>query len=117
MIHMLSVSISGYFSNFNEFRIKEIFVSDENVVFVLKENESFIPRQYLGTVKELFDSTKNLYYPSYSMSEVRCYPNDNDAKSLANFLMQKIRELGTSAPGAHERLFDIISSFGEKCND
>jgi hypothetical protein len=114
---MLNISVSGYFSNFNEFRIKEIFVSDESLLFILKENESFMPRQYLGNVMELFDSTKNLYYPSYSISEVRCYPNDNDAKSLANFLMQKIGELGTSLPGAHEKLFDIISSFGEKCND
>jgi len=114
---MINVSISGYFSNFNEFRIKEIFVSDEVLMFILKENESFVPRQYMGSVKDLFDSTKNLYYPSYSMSNLRCYRNDDDAKSLANFLMQKIQEFNLTENGAHKKLFDVISAFGETCND
>jgi hypothetical protein len=111
---VINISISGYFSSFNDFKIKEIAVSDETSMFILKAAESFLPRQYPGNTQNLADSVKNLYYPSYAFSNIRCHPDD-DAKSLANFLMQKIQEFNIYEDGAHKRLFDVISSFGVNC--
>lgn len=111
---MLNISISGYFSTFNDFRVKEILVSDEKTLYILKSSESFIPYAYEGNVQELFDSIKNLYYPSYALSKIKCHPDD-DAKSLANFLMAKIQELGLSESSSHKKLFDVVSSFGSEC--
>jgi hypothetical protein len=107
------VSASGYFNLQNNFVIKEIYVSDDNQVFIMKRNESFFPYSYPGTTQELFDSIKNCYYPAFSMSNVKTHP-DNDAKSLATFFMQKIQELDLSTPEGEKTLFDVISSFGEE---
>jgi hypothetical protein len=112
--NVIRVSVSGYFNSFNDFKIKEILVSDEDNVFILKESEAFLPYRYAGNLTDLFDSVKNLYYPSYAMSTVRCH-RDDDAKSLANFLMQKIQAFNLNETGAHKRLFDTLSVFGDTC--
>jgi len=109
---MLMISISGYYNPQNEFLIKEIYVSDKKEVFVMKRSESFFPYLYDGNVEELFDSIKNCYYPAFSMSTVKTYP-DNDAKSLATFFMQKIHSLDLNKPDSEKNLFDVISGFGK----
>lgn len=110
---MVMVSASGYFNRENEFQVKEIYVSDDAQVFILKRSESFVPYAYEGTVEELFDSIKNCYYPNFSMSTVKSH-DDNDAKSLATFFMQKIHSLDLKKSGAEKTLFDVISGFGEE---
>jgi len=109
---MLMVSISGYYNSQNDFLIKEIYVSDDREVYIMKRSESFFPYVYPGTTQEVFDSIKNCYYPVFSMSKVKTHP-DNDAKSLATFFMQKIQALDLSKPGAEQTLFDVISGFGD----
>lgn len=110
---MLTISSSGYYNSNNDFLIKEIYVSDTRQVFILKRSESFMPYSYPGTTEELFDSVKNCYYPIFSMSTVRTY-QDNDAKSLATYLMQRIHALDLKKTGAEKALFDVISSFGDE---
>jgi hypothetical protein len=110
---MLMVSISGYYNSQNDFLIKEIYVSDERQVFIMKRSESFFPYAYTGNAQELFDSIKNCYYPAFSMSTVRMH-SDDDAKSLATFFMQKIQMLDLKKSGAEKALFDVISSFGDE---
>ena len=111
---MIQISVSGYYNQQNYFKIKEIYFSNESTLYVLKSEESFFPSVYEGTVKELYDSVKNCYYPNFEMSEPRIYKNDNDAKSLATFFMNKIKEFDLSKPGSERRLYDIINGFGEE---
>jgi hypothetical protein len=108
---MLMISISGYYNPQNDFLVKEIYVSDDREVYIMKGSESFLPHAYPGTTQEVFDSIKNCYYPVFSMSKVKTHP-DNDAKSLATFLMGKIHALDMNKKNAHKTLFDVISSFG-----
>lgn len=110
---MLYTSVSGYFDADNEFHIKEIYVSDESELYILKASESFIPYRYSGSSMELFDSIKNTYYPMFAMSKVRHY-DDSDAKSLATFIMKKIQSVDMKLPGAKKKLFDVFSSFGNE---
>jgi hypothetical protein len=110
---MIQISISGYFLENNDFRIKEIYVSDENQSYILKRDESFVPYVYEGSVSEMFDAIKNGYYPSFSMSTPRYY-EDNDAKSMATFFSQKIQSIGMNKRESDQVLFDIISGFGDK---
>jgi hypothetical protein len=110
---MLMISISGYFDFSNAFKVKEVYVSDESEVYILKSSESFVPYKYNGTVSDLFDSIKNCYYPAFSMSNVRVH-EDNDAKALSNFLMQKINQIDMKKPGSEKILFDVISGFGDE---
>lgn len=113
---MIMISISGYYNHENEFNLKEIYVSDDANVFILKKSESFIPYLYPGNVDELFDSIKNCYYPVFSMSQIKTHPDD-DAKSLANFFMNKINSMDLTKPNSQKTLFDVLSAFGETRRD
>lgn len=110
---MIQISISGFYSNTNEFKIKEIYVSDDEVMYTLKREESFFPHEYKGSVKELYDSVKNCYYPNFFMSTPRVH-HDDDPKSLATFFMNKIREFDLKKQGSEKRLYDMLSGFGEE---
>lgn len=110
---MLMVSCSGFYDEKNIFRLKEIFVSDDAEMYVLKKDESFFPSRYSGNVKEFYDSVKNNYYPNVFFSEPRVY-DDNDPKSLAVFFMNKIQDFNLSHEGAEKKLFDVVSGFGKE---
>lgn len=110
---MIQTSISGYYTSSNEFRIKEIYVSNEEIMYTLKRDESFFPYEYKGSVKELYDSIKNSFYPNFFMSEPRQY-SDDDPKSLATFFMNKIQDFDLSERDAEKRLFDLLAGFGEE---
>lgn len=109
---MIQTSISGYYTSKNEFRIKEIYVSRDNVMYTLKRDESFFPHEYVGSVKDLYDSVKNNFYPNFCMAEPRQY-NDDDPKSLATFFMNKLQSFDLSEAGAEKRLYDLLAGFGE----
>jgi hypothetical protein len=110
---MLMISISGYFDFNNNFKIKELYVSDESEMYILKSSESFVPYRYMGNVSDLFDSIKNCYYPIFSLSKIRSY-EDNDPKSLATFLMQKISQMDVKKPGMEKLIFEVLSGFGDE---
>ena len=108
---MLNISVSGYFDELNDFLIKEIYVSNESELYVLRKSDMYIPTLYPGNVMSLFDSLKNSYYPLISMSSPRVY-EDDDPKSLATFLMQKIHDVHDASGSFDKTLFDVISSLG-----
>ena len=110
---MLQTAISGYYNSGNEFKIKEIYISDDEVLYVLKRDESFFPVKYEGNVKGLYDSVKNSYYPNFHMSEPRQY-DDNDPKSLATFFMNKINEFDIKKSGSEKKIYDILVGFGSE---
>lgn len=110
---MLYISVTSYYDNKNKFRLKEIYVSDENEMYVLKKEDSFVPYKYPGNVKDFYDSVKNLFYPLLYTSKVRVY-KDDDPKSLAKYLSDHILSVDMKKPGAERHLFDVLSSFGEE---
>jgi len=111
---MLMVSCSGFYDENNNFKFKEIFVSDDSDMYVLKKDESFFPSRYAGNVIDFYDSVKNNYYPNVFFSEPRVYKHDDDAKSLATFFMNKIKNFNFSHEGSEKKLFDVVSGFGEE---
>jgi hypothetical protein len=108
---MLYIASSFEYEN-SEFAIKEIYVSDENTLFILNKNDGYLPTSVDGDVKGLVDASKNSIYPLLGFSEIRTY-NDSDPKSLANFFYKKIVEVDFSNPNADKALFNVISNFGE----
>jgi hypothetical protein len=112
---MLMISISSFYDQNNEFKIKELYVSDEKDLYIMKSSESFVPYKYNGSVKDLFDSVKNSTYPVFSMSNIRTY-EDDDPKSLSQFLFKKISNTDLKKRGAHKALFDVLSVFGKEAS-
>lgn len=113
---MLMISISSYYNSNNELKIKEIYVSDDEVLYIMKSSESFTPYEYQGNVKLLFDSIKNSVYPTFCMSDIHVY-DDDDPKTLAFFLFKKIQSFDLTKKGSHETLINVLSSFGVKVAD
>lgn len=110
---MLYLSATAYYDNKNNFRLKEIYISDEHDMYVLKKEDSFVPYRYKGNVKNFYDSVKNLFYPFLYTSKVRSY-EDDDPKSMAQFFYDKISSTDMKKQGAEKALFDVLSSFGEE---
>lgn len=107
------ISLSAFYDQNNEFKIKEIYISDEEELYIMKSSESFTPYMYNGSVKQVFDSVKNNVYPIFSMSPIRFY-DDDDPKSLANFIFKKINGLDLKKKDSHKAIFDVLSSFGKE---
>lgn len=110
---MLSISVSAYFTPTNNFRVKEVYVSDGQETYILKASDYFKPVPYKGSLEQIQDSMKNCFFPIFSMSKIRYY-DDDDAKSLATFFQNTIRSLDFKDKYFDKKLFEVISGFGEE---
>jgi hypothetical protein len=97
----------------NKFELKEIYVSDGQVTYVLRKSEGYTPILYEFPLTSVLDGAKNLMFSNLGFGEFRSY-NDNDAKSLANYLQEKISSVNMKIPNAEKTLYDVLSSFGDK---
>lgn len=109
---MLYVAASAYYDENNEFRLHEIYVSDESQTYILKQKENYTPYPYPIRLQDLKAVTEDSVYPLYLYSKTRQY-NDNDAKSLAFYLRSKVAKADMSQAGAEKTLYDVIANFGE----
>lgn len=113
---MLYLAASYSYAVDNEFELREIYVSDDETLFVLKSNEGFVPQRINGSVIDVVAATKNAVYPLLGFSEIRTY-NDDDPKSLATFLHTKITKVDIGHLSADKALFNVIASFGDSYED
>lgn len=106
---MLYITSTVFYDENNELRVKEVYVTDEEVTYVLPYEEGFLPREYkynvLDSQKPMF--TRLLYGP------VRQYPDD-DARALARFLQENITKVPMNSSKAHKALYEMLSNFGEE---
>lgn len=110
---MLKISSMISYDQDNNFELREIYVSDGAVTYVLKKGEAFIPIEYPFPLEQIVEGFKGLLFSNLGLGPVRTY-NDTDAKSLANYLHRKISSVNMSIPNAEKTLYDVISLFGEK---
>jgi len=108
---MIYIAGSYEYEN-NDFVMKEIYVSDEENMYVLTKDDGFVPFQTKGHVVDVVDATKNAVYPLVGFSEVRTHVDD-DPKSFAVFLYNKLKDIDFSSSESDKSLFHIISNFGE----
>lgn len=109
---MLYLAASYSYNQDNEFELREIYVSDDSSLFVLKNDEGYVPQRISGSVIDIVNATRNSVYPLIGFSEIRTY-NDDDPKSLATFLHNKISNVDLSHPNTDKALFNVVASFGE----
>lgn len=114
---MILISTTGYFDDNNNFRLKEVQVSNQSELYILKSSEKFVPYKYQGNVKDLLDARKNSVYPLYSSRGIRVYEDDDDARSMANFFMDKLSSLDMKNSVDEQSVFDVLSSFGKGFDD
>lgn len=110
---MLMISSSASYSESNTFDLREIYVSDGVVTYVLRKDEGFIPLPYNASLLEIREMLKGLMFSNSEFGPIRTY-NDDDALSLAKYFQQKISKTNLNAKGAEKTLYDVLASFGEE---
>lgn len=109
---MLYVSTRTFYNEKNQFELKEIYVSDGTVTYILRKNEGFVPVAYNFGLLDMFAASKGLLFSNLGFGVIRQY-NDTDAKSLANYLRDKITGVNMKAKNAEKTLYEVLSTFGE----
>jgi len=112
---MVYISTRAMYNEDNEFQLKEIYVSDGDITYVLQRDEGYVPYPYHISLQALIESTRGMAYPLGGFSELRSHPDD-DAKSLAAFFRDKIAKINLQLPNAEKTLFEVMSNFGESAN-
>jgi hypothetical protein len=112
---MITIASRMMYSESNEFNLKEIYVSDGSSTFILRKDEGYAPVPYPFDLMSMYYSCKGQLFSSVGFSSVRQY-QDNDAKSMASYLYDKIRSVNMSMPNAEKTLFDVLSNFGGELN-
>ena len=110
---MLLISSRTFYNEQNQFELKEIYVSDGAVTYILRKSEGFIPVMYNFGFLDMYESSRNLVFSNLGFGPIRQY-NDNDAKSLANYLRDKITGVNIKAKNAEKTLYEVLSTFGEE---
>lgn len=110
---MLKISSRVMYNQDNKFELKEIYVSDGEVTYVLRKNDGYTPILHNFSLDDIIDGSKNLLFSNLGLGDVRVY-NDNDAKSLAKYFQEKISSVNMKIPNAEKTLYDVLSSFGDK---
>lgn len=111
---MLFISTVSYYDNNNEFRLKEILVSDGKVTYSLAPDDGFSYHQFPISLTDIMESARdNISYPILGFNKVRRY-DDDDPKALAMFLSKKFRALGNISPRDEKVVFDIMTGFGHE---
>lgn len=108
---MITLASRMMYSEKNEFELKEIYVSDGSSTYILKKNEGYVPTLHPFNLMDMYHASKGQLFSSVGFGTLRSY-NDNDAKSLANYLYDKIQSVNMSMPNAEKILFDVLSAFG-----
>lgn len=105
---MLYVSSASFYDERNVFRVKEIYVSDGQVTYVMRSSVGFVPEAYpmnfLDIHKPVFSTL--MYSPVRTV-------NDDDARTLAEFLHDGIKGMVFGGGKADKTLYDVIANFGE----
>lgn len=111
---MLFINTISYYDENNDFRLKEVLVSDEKTTYVLKTEENFyISAPYPMSLTDLVSSeAANISYPVLGFNKMRKY-QDDDARALASYLSEKFRALGKISVRDEKTIFDIMSGFGD----
>lgn len=109
---MLFVSTRTFYNEKNQFELKEIYVSDGAVTYILRKTEGFIPVAYNLGLMDMHEAAKGLLFSNLGFGVIRQY-NDTDAKSLANYLRDKITGVNMKAKNAEKTLYEVLSTFGE----
>lgn len=110
---MLYINTVSYYDENNDFRLKEVLVSDGAVTYSLTPDNDFsVGKAYNLNLLSLVDSyNSNTSYPVLGFNATRTY-DDDDAHSLAVFLSRKFSALGTVTPREEKAIFDILEGFG-----
>lgn len=109
---MIYLSTLCNYDENNDFHVQEVYVSDNtNGTYILKKNSGYVPILYNISLKDLYDMSKNSLFPLFGFGQIRVY-NDNDPKTFANFLFNKISKVDMSSSVAEKKLFDVLNNFG-----
>lgn len=111
---MLFINTVSYYDNNNDFRLKEVLVSDGRETYSLSPEDSFEPHRFPFSLEELIESSRyNISYPVLGFNKTRTHP-DTDAKALATFLSKKLKNLKATTPREEKVIFDIMAGFGNE---
>jgi len=112
---MVYIAARALYNDANEFQLKEIYVSDTKVTYVMKRDEGFTPYPYKVSLLDMLEATEGMAYPLGGFSALRVH-QDDDAKALAAFFRSKLAKVNLKLPNAEKTLFDVLSNFGEVVN-
>lgn len=109
---MLYLSSLLTYNEDNEFELKELYVSDNKITYVLRKEEQYLPVKYHVSLLDVHRAVQALPFSGAKYSNLRQY-NDDDAHSLAKYLQNKITSVNMNLPGADQTLADALAIFGD----
>lgn len=110
---MLYLNALSYYDENNNFRLKEVLVSDGKVTYSLSPEGGFeVSEPYPFNLVSLVESqNSNTSYPVLGFNATRTY-DDDDAYALALYMSSKFSALGNVGPQEEKAIFDVLEGFG-----
>lgn len=112
---MLYVNTLSYYDEDNNFRLKEILISDGAETRVLSVEDNLAEFLLPVSLESLVDGwAANISYPVLGYNKTRVY-EDDDAKAFSRFLVRKFKPLsrtGSFTPREEKVMFDVLAGFG-----
>jgi len=109
---MLYVSTRVMHNYDSMFELREIYVSDGRITYILRKSEGYIPVMYRFPIQDIKKDSTSLPFSPLAFGPMRQY-DDDDPKSLAFFLRDKIKSVDMKLPNAEKVLYDVLSNFGD----